>query len=111
MMRPGREQHAADVGLAGEDALAADDFGQDVLVAEAVLQRQHDGVARRQATWPPAIASRVWKDLTSTMTRSTGPIAAASVAAWTRTATLAVAVASTSAARSRSSRPRAPAIG
>ena len=46
MTRPA--QHAADVGLAREDALAADGVAQDVLVPEAVLQRQHDGIGPDQ---------------------------------------------------------------
>ena len=41
---PGSEQHAADVGLAGNHLLPADDLGEDLLVSQAVLQRHHDAV-------------------------------------------------------------------
>jgi hypothetical protein len=39
-----REHHAAGVGLAGQHVFAAHHLGQDVFVAEAVLQRQHGRV-------------------------------------------------------------------
>jgi hypothetical protein len=36
--------HAADIGLAGDDARGPHRGGQHLLVAEAVLQRHHDGL-------------------------------------------------------------------
>ena len=50
----GREQHAALVGLAGEHVLAADHLGEDLLVAEAVLQR-HDRRCRGPTIAPRAL--------------------------------------------------------
>ena len=40
----GRQEHAADVGLAGDHMIAPYDVGKDVLVAKAILQRHHDRV-------------------------------------------------------------------
>ena len=81
----GSEEHAADIGLAGQHALAPDNVGDDVLVAEPVLQRHHDRVGTDHRRPRPRTACRVWKDFTSTMTRSAGPIPSAVVAAPTLT--------------------------